>query len=295
MGVSTTAMDLRAEPATSYSAVTGIPNAASSTIAYTYGLNAQILTVSNGCASSLDAVCIAYDLIRSGKADIVIAGGSDSTITEYVFQCLSKSRKVSTRNDDPKNACRPFDMNRDGGVAAEGAGIIIMESHAHAQERFARVYCEVLGFGQCIDPGGSVEGAGLMNSMQKAIGNAGVLSKQVDYISAHGPGDPYMDVTESNAIKAVFGQHAYDIPVTSIKGACGNAMGSGGIQQLIATALTIDSGEIPPTTNYRCPDPDCDLDYVPTHRRLQEVQVAIVNSHGFGRSNCSMVAGKLKE
>ncbi|WP_372807323.1 beta-ketoacyl synthase, partial [Pontiella sp.] len=128
LGVSTTAMDLRAEPATSYSAVTGIPNAASSTIAYTYGLNARIQTVSNGCASSLDAVTVAFDMVRNKKSDIAIVGGSDSTITEYVFQCMCKSRKVSTQNEDPKHACKPFDLRRDGGVAAEGAGLIIIES-----------------------------------------------------------------------------------------------------------------------------------------------------------------------
>ena len=295
LGVSTTAMDLRANPATSYSAVTGIPNAASSTIAYTYGLNAQIQTVSNGCASSLDAITVAYNLVQSGKADIAMTGGADATITEYVFQCMSKSRKVSTNNDNPKNSCRPFDLNRDGGVAAEGAGIIIIESLAHAQERAAKIYCELLGFGQCIDPGGTAEGAGLKDSMQKAISNAGVLLNQIDYISAHGPGDSYMDQTESEAIKDVFGKQAHSIPVTSIKGACGNAMGAGGIQQLIATALTISSGEIAPTTNYSCPDASCDLDYVPKESRLKNVRVAIVNSHGFGRSNCSLVVGKFED
>lgn len=292
MGVSTTAMDLRALPATSYSAITGIPNAASSTIAYTYGLNAQIQTISNGCASSLDAVTVAYNLIKNGKADLVITGGSDSTITEYVYQCLCKSRKVSTLNDDPENACRPFDLNRDGGVAAEGAGIIVMESYSHAYERSAKPYCEVLGFGQCIDPAGSAEGAGLEQSMQLAIANAGILHRSVGHISAHGPGDKYMDITESNAVKNVFGSDAYDIPTTSIKGACGNAMGAGGIQQLIATALAVSTGEIAPTTNYTSPDPDCDLDYVPEQSRLKDIECAIVNSHGFGRSNSSLVIRK---
>ena len=160
MGVSTTAMDLREKPATSYSAITGIPNAASSTIAYTYGLNAHIQTISNGCASSLDAITHGFNQISSGKADTVIAGGSDSTITEYVYQCMCKSRKVSTMNDDPANACRPFDMKRAGGVIAEGAGIIIMESLEQAMERSAPIYCEVRSFGQCIDPAGSAEGSG---------------------------------------------------------------------------------------------------------------------------------------
>ena len=292
MGVSTTAMDLRAKPATSYSAVTGIPNAASSTIAYTHGLNARIQTVSNGCASSLDAVTFAFDLIREGKCDVAIAGGSDSTITEYVFQCMCKSRKVSTQNDDPTHACKPFDLNRDGGVAAEGAGLVIIESLEHAVERNADIYCEVHGFGQIIDPAGSAEGAGLEHSMRMAITNSGIETNEIRFISAHGPGDPHMDITETQAIKNIFHSQAYDIPVTSIKGSCGNAMGAGGIQQLIATALSIQTAEIPPTTNYRSPDQDCDLDYVPNTSRQADLEFAIVNSHGFGRSNCSLVAGK---
>lgn len=292
LGVSTTAMDLRALPATSYSAVTGIPNAAASTIAYTYGLTAQIQTISNGCASSLDAVASAYELIRSGKTDIAIAGGSDATITEYVYQCLCKSRNVSTQNDDPQHACRPFDRNRTGGVIAEGAGIVILESIEHAMSRNRQPYCEVLGYGQCIDKAGSLEAAGIEHSMEKAIANAGILKKNVDFISAHGPGDHFIDATESNAIKKVFGKRAYEIPVTSIKGACGNAMGTGGVQQLIATALTIKNAEIPPTTNLSCPDIDCDLDYVPASSRLKDIDLAIVNTHGFGRSNCSVVLGK---
>jgi 3-oxoacyl-[acyl-carrier-protein] synthase II len=292
LGVSTTSMDLRALPATSYSAVTGIPNAASSSIAYTYGLDAQIHTISNGCASSLDAVALGFDQIQRGKADLVIAGGSDSTITEYVYQCLCKSRKVSKRNDDPEHACRPFDLTRDGGVAAEGAGIIILESLEHAEERAASIYCEMLAHGQCIDPAGTAEGAGLAGSMQLAVQNAAILKKSVGYISAHGPGDAFMDITETKAIKEVFGADAYEIPVTSLKGSCGNAMGAGGIQQLISTALSISSSEIPPTTNLVTSDLDCDLDYVPGNSRLKEIEHAMVNSHGFGRSNCSVVLGR---
>lgn len=292
LGVSTTAMDLRAQPPTSYSAVTGIPNAASSTIAYTYGLDAQIETISNGCASSLDAVTCAFEHVRSGKADIAIAGGTDSTITRYVFECLCKSRKVSINNENPQEACKPFDLRRDGGVAAEGAGIIIVENLATAFERNAHIYCEIQGYGRCIDPRQSAEGAGLSESMKIALMNSGILSSQIDYISAHAPGDPYMDKTESDAIKSVFGKHAYNMAVTSLKGSCGNAMAAGGIHQLIATALSINSGQIAPTTNYELPDVDCDLDYVPRIRRIQDVRNAVVNSHGFGRSNCSVVVKK---
>ena len=294
LGVSTTAMDLRALPPTSYSAVTGIPNAASSTIAYTYGLDAQIMTISNGCASSLDAVTAAFDLVRSGKADIAIAGGSDSTITRYVYECLCKSRKVSTNNSDPKNACRPFDLRRDGGVAAEGSGVIILENLSHAMDRQAQMYCEIKGFGRCIDPARGAEGEGLRRSMAEALVNSSILPTQIDYISAHAPGDPYMDKTETDAIKEVLGVHAYNIPVNSLKGSCGNAMAAGGIHQLISAALCIKAECIYPTTNYTQPDPDCDLDYVPTVKRFFNVQHAMVNSHGFGRSNCSLVAKSIK-
>ncbi|MCF7864415.1 MAG: beta-ketoacyl-[acyl-carrier-protein] synthase family protein [Kiritimatiellales bacterium] len=289
MGSSAMAMDLLAQPPSVTTAVNCIPNAPASAIAYINSLNACIHYVSNGCASSLDAVALASTLIRQGKADVVIAGGSDSTITHYVFDGFNKARKLPKDYESPQTAARPFDLFRKGGVIAEGAGVVILESEEHASERGIRPYCYISGYGTCIDPLRSFEAAGIEGAMRRALDNAGVSRKKIDYISAHAPSDPEIDLTETNSIKAVFGEYSYQIPVTSIKGACGSAMGTGGVHQLIATCLTMRNLLIPASTNYTTKDPDCDLDHVPLIARTQKIQCSLINTHGFGRSNGSMV------
>jgi 3-oxoacyl-[acyl-carrier-protein] synthase II len=293
MGSSAMAMDLLAKPPTVTTAVMCIPNAPASAIAYINQLNASLHYVSNGCASSLDAIALASDLIRQGKADVVIAGGSDSTITHYVFEGFHKSRKVPKGFDSPETACRPFDLFRSGGVISEGAGIVILESAEHAEERGKQPYCQIAGYGTCADPLRSLEAAGIQEAMGKAIENAGIRSENIDFISAHAPGDQEIDLTETNSIKAIFKNHSYQIPITSIKGSCGSAMGTGGAHQLIATALAMKNQLIPPTTNYTSKDPDCDLDHVPLEARKQKIRHALVNTHGFGRSNGSMILKNL--
>jgi len=291
LGVSTSSMDVAARKSNSYNTVVGIPNAASSAMTYLYNLNSRIQTITNGCASSLDAIGEAFSLIASGRSDIAITGGADSCMVHYVFDCMSKSRKLALGNDNPASACKPFDLTRTGGVAAEGGAILILESLEHAQDRGIKPYCEVFGAASAADPNTPVVAAGLADSMTHALDNAGVGCADIDYINAHGPGDQSVDVEETNSIKNVFQERAFSIPVSSIKGATGSPMGTGGAMQVIATALAIQNGVIPPTTNYKTPDPDCDLDYVPRNPRQLNINYALVNSHGFGRSNCSVVLG----
>jgi len=292
-GSSATAMDLLAKQPTVTTAVTSLPNAPASAIAYANQLNASLHSISNGCSSSLDAIAYAYHLIRSGKADIAIAGGADSTITHYVFECFQKARKLPVGFDVPNKACRPFDLHRSGGVISEGAGIVVLESEAHAIERGISSYCHITGYGTCLDPLRSFEAAGIEQAMELAIDAAAIRAQDIDYICAHGPGDQEIDLTETNAIKKVFTDHSYQIPVTSIKGACGSAMGTGGVHQLISTALAMRNQLIPPTTNYESKDIECDLDYVPLDARKQKIRYAMINTHGFGRSNGSMILERL--
>ncbi len=289
MGVSTSAMDMVGLPARAYTAVNAVPHACGSAIAYAYHLDAQLLTVSDGCASSLDAIALAAGIVRGGHADLAITGGSDGAITRYVFECMSQGRKLSTRNDDPRHASRPFDRRRDGGVAGEGAGIVILENLEHALARGVRPYAEIAGYGSWADPCNSEEGGGMGRAMQLALTNAGRRVEEVDHINAHGPGDPHMDALEARMIKQLFGRRAHQIPVTSIKGATGNPMGAGGVLQTIAAALSLRHGVVPPTANFEEPDPECDLDIVSRQPRRQAIRSALVNTHGFGRGNSSLL------
>jgi 3-oxoacyl-[acyl-carrier-protein] synthase II len=237
----------------------------------------------------LDAVATASNLIRVGAADFVLAGGAEGAITHYVFESMLACRRCSTRNEEPEKASRPFDLRRDFGVMAEGAGIVVLESYEHAMERGVLPYGEITAYAACADPVEAREGSGLALAMKHALANAGLKTEQVDFISAHGPSDMEMDQTETEMIKSVFGEAAYGIPVTSIKGATGCPMGAGGVLQLIAAALTLQNKVIPPTTNYEYPDPMCDLDYVPSRPRHTVVGTALINTHGFGRGNGVMV------
>jgi len=287
MGVSTTAMDLRSKPPTLYSALTGIPNAAGSAIIYTHGIQARLLTVSDGCASALDAVATAAHLVRDGEADFAIAGGTDSTIDHYVYECLTKARKLSLMNDTPEKACRPFDRDRTGGVVAEGAGIVIIENLESALGRGAQPYAEIIGYGSHADLDGTTEGSGLELAMQRALADSALRPCDVGFISAHGPGDPEMDRQEALLIAKVFNTHP--VPVMSVKGSTGNAMGVGGVHQVIATALSMRDRLIPATVNLDHPEPDMTIDLVRGATRRCEWEYSMVNTHGFGRGNSSLI------
>ncbi|MCE9612988.1 MAG: beta-ketoacyl-[acyl-carrier-protein] synthase family protein [Lentisphaerae bacterium] len=289
LGVSTSAMDMIAEEPRIHTAVTSVPNAATSAIGYLFHAQPKLLTLSVGCASSLEAIATGAQMIQSGEADLLIAGGADAAVTHYVFDCMLKCRKCSTRNDDPTGASRPFDRDRDYGVLGEGAAIVIMENLESARARGVRPYAEVVSSYSASDPAPAAEGAGLEQTMHMSMANAGCGPKDIQLVSAHGPSDIHMDLLETNLIKRTFGAQAYRCPVTSIKGATGCPMGAGGAMQAVAACLSIRHQSIPPTTNFVEGSEGCDLDYVPRECRLTRVERVLVNSHGFGRSNCSMI------
>ncbi len=289
LGVSTNAMDLIARKPGIFTAVASIPNAASSAIASMYELNVRLLTLSNGCASSLDAIAEGSRIIRRGEADVVIAGGADASLTRYVIECLLKTRRCSSQNEHPEKASRPFDRYRDYGVHAEGAGIVILENRAYAKARGAVPYAAISGSASAMDSSEMEEGSGLLISMRDCLANGGIRKEAIDYYMAHGPSDMQMDRTETQVVREALGAHADRVAVTSIKGNVGCPMGAGGAMQLIAGALAMKHGRLPPTANYEYPDPDCDLDIVAGTPRECDPGCILINSHGFGRTNCSLI------
>ncbi len=290
-GTSTTAMDLRARPARPWSAVMGVPHALGSAVAHNLGLRVRLTTVSTGCASGLDCVVAAANEIQAGRSEFALGLAADSSMELYTFECFKLSRKLSLRNDDPQHADRPFDRDRDGGVIAEGAGAVLVENLDHALSRKAPVYAEILGYGTSLDPPEGLEGSGLEHAMQAALEHACLPVTAIGAISAHAPGDEHMDTIEVQAIKRVFGGHAYRIPVHSIKGVTANPMGVGGMHQLIAGALSLRAQVLPPTANLEHTDPRCDLDHIPGEPRPMALQHLMINTHGFGRGNTCLILG----
>ncbi len=295
MGVSTNAMDVLERNPRPWTAVAAIPHAVTSAVSFGLGFQAQLSTVSNGCASGLDALCQATALIREGRSDLVLAGSSDAALAPYTFKAFEASRKMSLRNDSPEKACRPFDRDRDGGVAAEGAAILVLEHVEHALARGARILAEVVSFGTSADSPESREGSGLERAMRLAMANAGCGPREIDCINAHAPSDPHMDRIEVELIKRVFAERAYRIPVTSVKGNTGNPMAVGGVLQVVSAALSLYNQTVPPTANLEAPDPKCDLDHVPGQPRRTHLQRALVNAHGFGRGNTCLVLDAFKQ
>lgn len=290
MGVSTSAMDVLARPPTPISPLIFIPSAVASSISFSLGFRAEMTVLSSGCVAGMDAIAFAAERVRTGKSDLAISGGADSTMARNVFESFSMSRKLSCRNDDPAHASRPFDRDCDGAVIAEGAGIVILENVEHALARGATIYAEITGYGSAGDLGdSSPEGSGMGVAMRSAVANAGLWAEKIDFVNAHGPSDRHMDVIESALIKETFGRHAYRIPVTSIKAVTGNPMAAVSAFPVLSTALAIRHGRIPPTANLENPRPECDLDYVRKSDRLMTVHAALVNAHGFGRNNSSMI------
>lgn len=292
MGVSTTAMDLRAQPSRPWSAVAGVPHAVASAIAYTLGFSAELTTVSDGCASGLDAIAVAARKVSHGQFDVALAGGSDSSMERYSFECFDKSHKISIRNAEPHRASRPFDYERDGGVVAEGAGVVVLENLDHALARGAVPYAEIVGYGNAADASCSDEGSGMQDAMNLALLNASLYPVDIDVINAHAPSDAHMDVVEINAIKKIFGAHAYKMPVTSIKGVTGNALGAGCAHQFVSAALSMKYSFVIPTANLDVSDPLCDLDHVPLVGRRQDLRHCMIDTHGFGRGNSALIIKK---
>lgn len=294
LGVSTTAMDMVSKQPMPFTASNAIPHAATSAVGYMFDINSKLLTLSNGCASSLDAIAMAALHIQAGRNDVAIAGGAESSMTRYVFESMLKSRRCSTRNGEPKQASRPFDLNRDRGVMAEGAGMVVLENMEHAIARGVPIFAEIKGYYSCSDPKTGEEGTGMAKSMRMALANTSLDIHHIDYISAHGPSDIEMDITETNMIKEVFGEKAYEIPVSSIKGVTGCPMGAGGVLQFIACSMSLSRHILPPTANYEVNDPQCDLDYIPHRYRYSQVERAMINTHGFGRGNGCMILERVE-
>jgi 3-oxoacyl-[acyl-carrier-protein] synthase II len=276
-----------------------LPNMAASQIALQLGVRGYNNTVSTACAAGTQAMGDAADRLRCGRADVMLAGGAEAGISELGLAAFSVMRAISTRNDEPQKASRPFDAQRDGFVCAEGAAVFVMETLEHAQRRGARILAEVAGYGASADAYHLVapcpDGDGAVRAMREALSDAGVSLDDVDYINAHGTSTPLNDAVETLAIKSVFGEQAYRIPVSSTKSMVGHALGASGAIEAVACVETLQTGTIHPTINYEFPDPECDLDYVPNQARAVDVRVILKNSFGFGGQNACLVLRRFEE
>jgi 3-oxoacyl-[acyl-carrier-protein] synthase II len=268
-------------------------DAASGQLAISYQAKGPNLAVVTACATGTTAIGEAAEMVRRGDAVAMIAGSSEAAVVPFAVAGFAAMRAVSRRNDDPQHACRPFDAERDGFVIGEGSGIVILEDLDHAQARGARIYAEVLGYAGSADAihmaAPALEGEGIARAMKKALRNAGVTPGEVDYINAHGTGTVLNDKNETAAIKDVFGEHAYRLAVSSTKSMMGHCMGAAGAIEAILTVLALQTGWLPPTMNYKTPDPECDLDYVANAARKANPRVAMSNNMGLGGHNAAMV------
>ncbi len=274
-------------------------NAASGTIAICYGVRGPNFCVTSACASGNHAIGEAFSNIVAGRSDIMITGGAEAALTPIGLASFCAARSLSTRNDDPQSASRPFDRDRDGFVLSEGAGILVLEEESHAKKRGANIYAELLGY-SATDDGYHItapltNGDGAAAAMKLALIDAGVEKEKIDYINAHGTATELNDIAESAAIRFVFGKCAYKIPVSSTKSCLGHLLGASGAVELIICVKAINESTIPPTTNLENPDERCDakMDFVPLAARQAKVNIAMSNSFGFGGHNACLVVGKV--
>ncbi|MCC6176015.1 MAG: beta-ketoacyl-ACP synthase II [Chloroflexi bacterium] len=274
-----------------------LPDTASGVLAIAFGLQGPNMAVSSACASGTHAVGEAFETIRRDDADVILAGATEASILKPIFAGFVNMRALSTRNEAPQQASRPFDKDRDGFVIGEGAAILVVEELEHARARGARIYCEIVGYGSGNDAHHMVQpadqGAGAARVMRMAIEkagrHAGLDPSEVDYINAHGTSTPYNDRFETQAIKDVFGAHARDLVVSSTKSMIGHLFGAAGAVEALASVQAIATGIIPPTINYETPDPECDLDYAPNVARERPIRAAMSNSFGLGGHNSTIV------
>ncbi len=270
-----------------------IANMAPGQIAIEFGARGPNLSVETACAASTHAVGESFRLIREGVADAMITGGSEAVITPLALAGFCSMKALSVRNDDPERASRPFDLDRDGFIMGEGSGILVLEELQGALERGAHIYAEVVGYGLSSDAyhvsAPDPEGLGAIQCMDMAIRDAGLSPEDIDYINAHGTSTKLNDDSETRAVKAVFGDHAYRLPISSTKSMTGHLLGGAGGVEAIFTTLTIKHGIMPPTINYETPDPNCDLDYVPNAARKGDIKRALSNSFGFGGTNATLL------
>jgi 3-oxoacyl-[acyl-carrier-protein] synthase II len=272
-------------------------NAASGNVSIMFGIHGPNTAVATACATGSNAVGDAGRFIQANLADVMIAGGSEAALCELGMASFCAARAMSTRNEDPAKASRPWDKDRDGFVMGEGAGVVILEEYEHAKARGAKIYCELVGYGMSADayhitaPAEKGEGAAM--AMKLALEDAGVNVDQVDYINAHGTSTPLGDLAETRAVKTAFGAHAKKVAISSTKSEMGHLLGAAGGVEAVATALAIKHNLIPPTINLDNPDPECDLDFVPHKARETKVTYGMSNSFGFGGHNASLLFKKV--
>ena len=274
-------------------------NAAGGNLSIRYGLQGPNYTVATACASATNAMGDALKTIQYGDADIMITGGTEAAITPMGVSGFQNMKALSMRNDAPTQASRPFDLNRDGFVISEGAGILVIEELEHAKQRGANILCELFGFGSSGDAAHitqpNEQGLGAAQAMKNALNDAGLNPEVVDYINAHGTSTPLGDQAETAAIKEVYKQHAYDLSISSTKSQLGHSLGASGGIELIISIKALNQQVVPPTINLETPDPKCDLDYTPNQPRERAISTIMSNSFGFGGHNASIVAGKLRD
>ncbi|MBP1752614.1 MAG: 3-oxoacyl-ACP synthase [Geobacteraceae bacterium] len=274
-----------------------IINLAPGHISIKYGAKGPNISSVSACATGTHSIGDAYHIIRRGDADAMIAGGTESTVTPLAIGGFAVMRALSTRNDDPLAASRPFEKNRDGFVLAEGAGIVVLEEYEAAKKRGAKIYAEIVGYGMTGDAyhltQPAPEGEGAARCMQMALKNAGIGPEKVDFINAHGTSTPFNDLNETLAIKSVFGDHARKLMVSSTKSMTGHLLGAAGGIEAVYTAMSMDKGVATPTINYLEPDPECDLDYVANVPRDCRIEYALSNSFGFGGTNATLLFRKI--
>lgn len=273
-----------------------LPDTAPARVAIEYNLTGPNMSVITACATGTNALGEAFEMIRRGDADAMLAGGAEAAVTPLVLAGFTVMGALSVNNDNPDRACRPFDLNRDGFVMSEGSVILILEELEHAKKRKANILAEFIGYGSSVDAyhmaAPREDGAGAVQAMQRAIDKAGVDPAEIDYINAHGTGTHLNDKVETNAIKEVLGEHAYDTIITSSKSMTGHMFGAAGAIEAMVCVKTLNDGIISPTINYETPDPECDLDYTPNEARQADVSVAMSNSFGLGGRNSTIIMRK---
>lgn len=273
------------------SVIRGMPNSIANHIAIAFGLGGPNSTVSNACVSSAEAIGNAYQQIMQGRLAVAICGGTESLVWETIMTAWCKLRVMSTQNEHPAGASRPFDINRDGMVMADGAGVLVLEDLEHAQARGATIYAEIIGFGASCDAHHvtAPTTAGQARAINAALDDARLATGDVQYINAHGTGTQLNDLTETETIKSVFGDRAYEIPITAQKAMTGHAIGAAGAMEIIATVLSLQKDILLPTINLHNPDPQCDLDYIPNQARKKSIDIALSNHFAFGGANAALV------
>ncbi|MEZ5344679.1 MAG: beta-ketoacyl-ACP synthase II [Pyrinomonadaceae bacterium] len=279
--------------------VSAIVNLASGNVSIRHGAKGPNSATATACSAGAHAIGDSFRIIERGDADVMICGGAESAITPMSVAGFASMRALSTRNDSPKTASRPFDLERDGFVIGEGAGLMILEELEHAKARGARIYGEIVGYGMSSDAFHVTmpdeTGSGAIRVMQKAIADAGISADEIGYINAHGTSTPYNDKFETLAIKQVFGEKAKSIPVSSTKSMTGHALGAAGGIEAVFGIKAIVENTLPPTINYTTPDPDCDLDYIPNKPREAKVNYVLSNSFGFGGTNACLIFKRYEE